>query len=64
MKTGKLTKDAEKNFFNENILYFQADALKLKNIKLAPLHIDGDPSPTYKDFDIQIIPNAFMLIQP
>ena len=64
MKTGKLTKDAEKNFFNENILYFQADALKLKNTNLAPLHIDGDPSPTYKDFDIQIIPNAFMLIQP
>ena len=64
MKTGKLTKDAEKNFFNENILYFQAEALKLKNIKLAPLHIDGDPSPTCKDFDIQIIPNAFMLIQP
>lgn len=64
MKTGKLTKDAEKNFFNENILYFQADALKLKNIKLAPLHIDGDPAPTYKDFEIKVIPKAFMLIQP
>ena len=64
MKTGKLTKDAEKNFFNDSILYFQAGALKLKNSKLAPLHIDGDPAPTYKEFDIQIIPNAFLLIQP
>ena len=64
MKTGKLTKDAEKNFLNENILYFQAAALKLKNIKLAPLHIDGDPAPTCKDFEIKVIPDAFMLIQP
>ncbi len=64
MKTGKLTKDVEKNFFNENILYFQADALKLRNSKLAPLHIDGDPARTYKDFEIKVIPDAFMLIQP
>ncbi len=64
MKTGKLTRDAEKNFFKENILYFQAPKLKLKNTKLAPLHIDGDPAQSNKNFDIQIIPNAFMLIQP
>ncbi len=64
MKTGKLTRNAEKNFINESILYFQSAALRIKNSKLAPFHIDGDPAPTYKDFKIQVIPNAFMLIQP
>ncbi len=64
MKTGKLTKDAEKNFLNESILYFQAPSLKIKNTKLAPLHIDGDPALTHKEFSIKIIPGAFMLIQP
>jgi hypothetical protein len=30
----------------------------------APLHIDGDPANTYKKFLIEVIPNAFKLIQP
>ncbi len=64
MKTGKLTRDAKKNFYNDNVLYFQAPALKIKNSKLAPLHIDGDPAATHKVFNIAVIPNAFMLIQP
>ena len=64
IKTGKITRHAEENFINKNILYLQASTLKLINTKLAPLHIDGDPAPTNKYFDIQIIPNAFLLIQP
>ncbi|MEO6221303.1 MAG: YegS/Rv2252/BmrU family lipid kinase [Ginsengibacter sp.] len=64
MKTGKLTKHAEKDFYKKNIVYFQANKLTVKNLQLAPLHIDGDPAPTYKEFIIQIIPNAFRLIQP
>ena len=63
MKTGVLTKE-EKNFDKENILYFQAPSLKITNSKLAPLHIDGDPSQTYPEFNVQVIPNAFLLIQP
>ena len=54
----------EKNFDKENILYFQATSLKITNSKLAPLHIDGDPSQTYPEFNVQVIPNAFLLIQP
>ncbi len=64
MKAGQLTKDAEENFLNENVLYFQSASLKISNSKLAPLHIDGDPAPTNKNFEIKVIPNAFMLIQP
>jgi YegS/Rv2252/BmrU family lipid kinase len=64
MKAGELTKHAEKDFYKENILYFQAAKLKIHNSQLAPLHIDGDPAPTSKNFDIQIMPNAFRLIQP
>lgn len=64
MRAGKLTKDEETNFLKENILYFQAPSLSIKNIKKAPLHIDGDPAKTSQEFSIRVIPNAFLLIQP
>ena len=64
MKSGKLSSHEEKNFHKKNILYFQTDKLKIINPKMAPLHIDGDHTKTYKEFDIEILPAAFKLIQP
>jgi diacylglycerol kinase (ATP) len=46
------------------IIYLQADRLKIKNIDNAPLHVDGEPRETAKQFDIHVIPNCFKLIQP
>jgi YegS/Rv2252/BmrU family lipid kinase len=49
---------------SKNILYFQTSNLSIKNLKLAPLHIDGDPAETLEEIEIRIIPNAFRLIRP
>jgi YegS/Rv2252/BmrU family lipid kinase len=46
------------------IIYLQAEALKIKNTDAAPLHIDGEPKSTAKEFDIKVIPACFKLIQP
>ena len=64
MKVGKIRSHEEKKFHTKDILYFQTDKLKIINPQLAPLHIDGDHSPTAKEFNIEIIPTAFRLIQP
>lgn len=47
----------------KNIIYFQADALTIKNFGKAPLHIDGEPKQTAEQFNVQIIKNCFKLIQ-
>ena len=49
---------------NKNILYFQAESVVINNLKLAPLHIDGEPKTTSAKFNIQIVKNCFKLIQP
>ena len=48
----------------KSVLYFQTPALKIKNLKLAPLHIDGEPRETAAELNIEIIQNAFLLLQP
>jgi diacylglycerol kinase (ATP) len=48
----------------KGIMYFQTDALKIKNIDSAPIHIDGEPKETIKQLDIRVIPRCFKLIQP
>jgi diacylglycerol kinase (ATP) len=48
----------------KNILYFQTDSLTVKNLKHAPLHIDGEPKETADEFTIKIIKDCFELIQP
>lgn len=58
----KLTELVE-NMSTNNILYFQTNSLIIKNNKLAPFHIDGEPRETAEEFLIQIIPNCFRLIQ-
>lgn len=47
-----------------NILYFQAPRLKIKNLGHAPLHIDGEPAMSSTEFEISVIKNCFKLIQP
>lgn len=47
----------------KNILYFQTASLVIKNMKHAPLHIDGEPKETAEEFVIEIIKDCFELIQ-
>jgi len=46
------------------IIYLQADKLTIKNTDNAPLHVDGEPRETAKQFSIRVIHNCFKLIQP
>jgi YegS/Rv2252/BmrU family lipid kinase len=48
---------------HKNILYFQTPSLTIKNLKLAPLHIDGEPRETAEEFTIEILKDCFDLIQ-
>jgi diacylglycerol kinase (ATP) len=48
----------------KNILYFQTDAITIRNLKHAPLHIDGEPRETADEFRIEILKECFELIQP
>ena len=59
-KLQQLVEDMSK----KDILYFQTSSLVIKNLKNAPLHIDGEPSITAEEFKIEIIKNCFKLIQP
>ena len=61
---GKTKSVHSKHFHKSNILYFQTDKIKIHNPKFAPLHMDGDPAETVKDFSIEILPAAYKLIQP
>lgn len=54
------TDDASK----KDVLYFQTDALTIKNPDNAPLHIDGEPANTASEFKIEIIKDCFRLLQP
>jgi diacylglycerol kinase (ATP) len=48
----------------KNILYFQTASLTIRNLKHAPLHIDGEPRETADEFIIEILKDCFELIQP
>jgi len=61
---GKAGNINEKGARKKNLLYFQTNKIKITNPQLAPLHIDGDPAPTVKEFSIEIIPSAYRLLQP
>ena len=61
--TGKVQNNFRKSDGN-NILYFQTKKLSIKNLNNAPFQIDGDPAPTAEEFLIEVLPNAFKLIQP
>lgn len=48
---------------NKNVLYFQTPSLTIRNLKLAPMHIDGEPRETVEELKIEIIPRCFQLIR-
>jgi diacylglycerol kinase (ATP) len=64
LRSGRIIHYKDRDFHKGNILYFQTDHLTILNPSEAPLHIDGDPAATASNFSIQIIPNAFKLLQP
>ncbi|MGI8636316.1 MAG: diacylglycerol/lipid kinase family protein, partial [Segetibacter sp.] len=45
----------------KNILYFQTPSLTIRNLKLAPFHIDGEPAETGEEFKVDIIKKCFKL---
>lgn len=62
--SGEIKSTKEKDLHKQNVLYFQASQLKIKNLDRAPLHIDGDPVLSSEEFSIKILPSAYRLIQP
>lgn len=49
---------------HSSVLYFQTPALHITNAMEAPLHIDGDPAETAREFDIRLLHRCFRLIHP
>ena len=48
----------------KNVLYFQVPCLTVRNLKYAPLHIDGEPVQTAEEVKFEVIKNCFELLQP
>jgi diacylglycerol kinase (ATP) len=46
----------------KNVIYFQTPSIEINNLKLAPLHIDGEPKETASNFNISILNKCFRLI--
>ena len=53
-----------KEAIKRNVSYFHTDHITIQNPQMAPLHIDGEPTPTEAVIDIKIIRNAFRLLLP
>ncbi len=62
--SGQIKNIKAPDFYKKDILYFQTDKIKIKNLEMAPLHIDGDPAQTFKEFSFEILPSAYKLIKP
>lgn len=64
IRSGEVRHSEERNFHQNEVLYFQTDQLTIHNPLLAPLHIDGDPAVTNKKLAIKALPAAFRLLRP
>ncbi len=64
MQLGKISNVNEKDFHQKDILYFQTKDIEIINNQMAPMHIDGDHTPTYKELKIEVLPSAFNLLVP
>jgi YegS/Rv2252/BmrU family lipid kinase len=64
IRNGQVRMYEDKKYHKNDIHYFQAKKITIKNPQLAPLHIDGDPAETSGIFEIEIIENAFKLLIP
>ncbi len=49
---------------HKNIVYFQTPSLEISNLKLAPLHIDGEAVASAQHLVIKVLPNYFTLFVP
>ena len=58
LQTGRIAAD------KKGVVYFQAEQLVIHNKSDAPLHIDGDPMETAKEFRISVKKKCFKLLQP
>lgn len=59
-KMQQLVEDME----HKNIIYFQTPSLEISNLKLAPLHIDGEAVASAQYLVIKVLPNYFTLFVP
>ncbi len=59
-KLQQLVEDMSK----KTVLYFQTKSLTIRNLKYAPLHIDGEPAETSEEIKFEIISDCFHLLQP
>lgn len=59
-KLQKLVEDISQ----KTILYFQTTSLTIRNLKLAPFHVDGEPMDTSEELNASIIKDCFKLIRP
>lgn len=64
IRNGQVRLYEDKKYHRNEIHYFQTKKLTIKNPKLAPLHIDGEPVETAAELEIEIIQNAFKLLMP
>jgi len=64
IRRGQVEDYSELSVQHRDVLYFQTPRLIINNLEGAPLHIDGDPATTARKFSIQVLPQAFKLIQP
>lgn len=64
IRAGEVKILSEEKRDQKGILYFQAKKLVISNSSQAPLHIDGEPAKTATRLNIEIIENAFRLLQP
>lgn len=62
--SGSIKNIHSKKFHKKNILYFQTRKIKIENPRFSPLHIDGDPAESYKEFFIEVLPSAYRLLHP
>lgn len=51
------------NSLRSPVIYFQTAELKIKNIGMAPMHIDGEPCENPQQLSIKVMPCYFNLIQ-
>ena len=64
IRSGQVRMYEDKKYHRNDIHYFQAKKLSIKNPQSAPLHIDGDPAGTSLLIEIEIIERAFRLLMP
>lgn len=62
MRGNNKLQDLVEEITHKNVLYFQTPNIKIKNLKHAPLHIDGEPYDTDVEFNIEIMKDCFRLI--